>query len=322
YASAADGDLLFIADFNGDDSNKPVPTEKSVDSTTYTVGDDGRSLHIKGNEGYDKDTFYYGSEIAGLVFDKTSKYTLSYKIKMNGEIGKNNSIAVGGLRWNIDDGNSSYSIFQLYGNYNSVFPSEEEDDNRTSLMNSASQLGYTYEIEQAVPDADGYLTVKIEFDGPNDTQTAYAITDKGWTMLDSQEMFDLAGEESFYVGVYVYNYYEVVDAVVKDVRWFRGVGLTDEQFNVIDLRLVVDEPAPEPTPAETAAPAPAPAPVETAAPAPAPAAAPAPAPAAAPVAAPAPAAAAPAPQTGDAAFVSIAALLAAAGCAMIALKRR
>ena len=333
YASAADGDLLFIADFRGEDVCTPVPSIDAADAVTYTPGDDGRSLHIQGIEGYDKNTWYYGGAIKGLTADRTTKYTLVYKIRMNGELGKDNSAGVGGLSWNIiEDQPHDWRFFSNYGNYNSVYPSGEDEPNRTALSSAQQKIdsSYTNGIEDAVADADGFLTCRIDFDGPSNVFKAYAVTANGWTLLEEQDMDEPNANyadvyvETQDVGVWIYTYYEIVDCTLKDVKWFKGINLSDEQLSAVDPRLVSSEP--EPAPAETAAPAAAPAPAETAAPAPAPAAAPAPAPApapaAAPVAAPAPAAAAPAPQTGDAAFVSIAALLAAAGCAVIALKRR
>ena len=237
YAEAADGDLLYTVDFHGDDLFSPVPSDFAVDYTTYTPTEDGSGIHVTGNEGFDEEWSFWGSPIAGLNADKTTCYTMTYKVRINGESGKNNSIGIGGLAWNLDAPETyQWRFIENYGNYNSVFP-EEDTPNRTALSVSAHKYGdYVNGIENADEDRDGYLTCRLDFNGPENTVKAYCMADGEWTLLEEQQMGepkeDYAGAYSEYkaVSLYLYTYYEVVDADVKDVKWYKGVNLTDEQL--------------------------------------------------------------------------------------------
>lgn len=327
YASAADGDLLFIADFRGEDVFKPVPSSDAAEAVTYTSEDEGRTLHIQGKSGYDKNWYFYGGAIKGLKADDTTKYTLVYKIKMSGTAGKDNSAGIGGLSWNIiEEQPTAWRFFSNYGNYNSVFPEGDDTPNRSALSISMHKVNteYTNGIEDAVPDEDGFLTCRIDFDGPAGVFKAYAITADGWTLIEEQPMDEINDEYiNFYVktqdvGVWIYTYYEVVDCTLKDVKWFKGVDLTAEQLSASEPNLDQAEPEPEPAPEPEPEPAPeivVPAAAETAAPAPV-------AETAAPVASPPPAAAAPAVQTGDVAAIAVLAAVAAIGTAVVVRKKR
>ena len=200
----------------------------------------------------------YGSVINGLLFDKTTSYTMVYKVKMNGEIGKNNSIGIGGIGWHIDlDDSMAWRFFNNYGNYNSVFEGGANEVNRTAISVSQQKMSdYTNGIEDAIDDDDGFVLCRIDFDGPNQKVLAYAMTINGWTFLEEQAMAEPNGEyediymENASLGFFLYTYYEVVDATVKDVRYYKGINLTAEQLAVTS----VEEPAAE-TPVEAEAPA-------------------------------------------------------------------
>lgn len=252
YASAKDGDLLFIADFSSKNSVfNPVPNDIAEDGVTYTVSDGGYTLNVKGNEGYDSQRFYYGCDIEGLGFNKSSCITMVYKVRMNGEIGKNNSIGIGGLGWNMDGSTTDWRFFQNYGNYNSVFEGGANEMNRTALSVSTQKYNsdYTNGIEQAISDSEGFQFCRIDFDGPNQMIRAYAMTANGWALLEEQAMrepvdayADVYTDEPS-VGFYVYTYYEVVDATIKDVRYYKGIGLSAEQLEVTSASSAEEAPA-------------------------------------------------------------------------------
>ena len=250
YASAADGDLLYVADFRGEDVFAPKPNILATDGVVYTPEDEGRALHVKGVEGHAKDLFAYGAEIKGLTADKTTKYTFVYDIKMNGEVGKDNSVGVGGLGWHYTSGtenwnfagnpNYGWRFLSNYGNYNSVFPAGSDAPNRTSLSVTNQKFAdYVNGVEEAESDLDGYITCRLDFDGPANVFRAYALTKNGWKLLEEQTMKEIAANavdaygDTQYVGFWLYTYYDVVDFTLRDVRWYKGVNLSEEQLNVL-----------------------------------------------------------------------------------------
>ncbi|MBQ8510780.1 MAG: hypothetical protein IJ493_12825 [Clostridia bacterium] len=231
-ASAKDGDLLYIVDFGSTGGAfTPAPNTKAAENYTYTVGDNGRSITIKGLG--DKSGSYWGAPIKGLEVDETSTATITFKVKMNGTAGKNNSIGVGG--WLIDDyAPDEYKFYNNYGNYNSQFPEGDTSANRAALSISREKYNgdYTTGIDAATPDADGFITCKLEFDAPNKKFRAYSLVDGKWQLDEEQTMAeanDAAKQD--YLCVMFYSYYQVVDATVKDMKFFKGIGLTDAQLN-------------------------------------------------------------------------------------------
>ncbi|MBR6708637.1 MAG: hypothetical protein IKL84_03045 [Clostridia bacterium] len=248
YADAKDGDLLYIVDFSSTGGVfAPIPNELASKNFTYTVGDDGASINIKGGKG-DKVRAYWGGIIEGLVADKTTKYTLTFKVKMNGEAGKNNSIGVGG--WKVDEQDPAAWIFYNdYGNFNSQFPAGDTSKNRSALSHSNYKYNnnYTTGVDAATPDKDGFIWQMIEFDGPANTFISYSNVNGEWILNEAQKMAEANDAATpDHMAVMFYSYYSVVDATVKDMKFFKGIGLTDAQLNYV--------PAAETTAETTAAP--------------------------------------------------------------------
>ena len=233
YADAKDGDLLYIVDFSSTGGAfAPAPNDLAAQNYTYTVGDKGASLTIKGGKG-DKSCSYWGGNITGLEADATTKYTMTYKVKMNGEVGKNNSIGVGG--WNVDDYDPSKWVFYNdYGNFNSAFPAGDTTKNRSALSHGNTKYdgNYTTGVDAATPDKDGFIWQMIEFDGPANTFRAYSNVNGKWQLNEEQKMAEKNdAAKPDHMAVMFYSYYAVVDATVKDVKFFKGTGLTDAQLN-------------------------------------------------------------------------------------------
>ena len=91
---------------------------------------------------------------------------------------------------------------------------------------------YVYGVQEAYEDADGYITLMIEFDGPSQTFTSYYANDEvetaEWIKLESQPMAELSDNDCMCVMFYVW--YAPVDTTVSDLKIFKGVGLTNEQL--------------------------------------------------------------------------------------------
>ena len=138
YENAADGDLLYVVDFRGGDTFAPSMTDATAECMTYTPYADGTGIRVQGVAGHDKQECYWGGAVGGLKADAATSYTMYYKVRINGESGKNNSIGVGGLAW-ITEG-TFWRFFNNYGNYNSVFPAGDGTLNRSALQTGDSKL--------------------------------------------------------------------------------------------------------------------------------------------------------------------------------------
>ena len=244
YSAAANGELLYVADFRGENIFKPVTHKRTAGGVKYTPSADGKSLNIKAVSGNNKKEFNWGGAITGLKADKTTVYTLFYKIRMNGKNGQDNSIGVGGLAWYTpEDSTDLWRFYNNYSNYNSQF-NDTTSKNRSALSVNNQKIGsYVNVIDEAVPDADGFISCRIDFNGPANKFSAYALTASGWKKIEEQDMkeknTDAAYQKKYTdangvydVGIYLYSYYDIVDLDLKDVRYYKGVNLTADQLKV------------------------------------------------------------------------------------------
>lgn len=244
YAEATDGELLYTVNFNGTEGvftpGSTNPAINALDNHTYTVSDDGLTLTIEGVDGGgDHLLNYWGGKIEGLPANSGTSYTMVFKVRINGESGKNNSIGVGG--WLLDDDtdydSSTVHFYNNYGNYNTNDEDGASADRRTALSLSNKKIGnYVYEVYDAYEDGDGFVTMMTEFDGANATMTSYMATKSaengyGWAELESQDM-ESAGESDS-ICFMTYAYYNCVNATISNVRYYKGTGLTAEQINYV-----------------------------------------------------------------------------------------
>ncbi len=109
---------------------------------------------------------------------------------------------------------------------------------------------YEYNIEKAAADKDGFLSVKIEFDAPKKTYSVYYIgADGKWFVDDKNTVaMDKLDSKADSLCFMIYSYYNVVNATVKDVKFYKGVGLTDAQLNPVETTAATTKaPAAKPT---------------------------------------------------------------------------
>jgi len=236
YADAKDGDLLYTANFK--DAAYDVFT--SANTATYTVSADGTSFTVENKD--DKDTAdYWGVKLESLGAANGEKYTITYKVKANGTIGKNNSVGVGGL-WS---GASDTKFYTAYGNHNTVDANGSTADRRISISLAGSKVGeYNNDVKNPDIDKDGFVSMKQEIDTAAKKIRAYTMIDGKWSMTLDKSLTDFVADKAC-MSFVIYSWYTVVDTTVKDFKIYRGVDLTDAQLN----------PAPETTaPVTTAAP--------------------------------------------------------------------
>ena len=233
YNDAANGDLLYLADFAaggvffGESLNPEADAEANHD---YIVSDDGLAVTIKGRaDGTDAQMNVWGGPVAGLKADASTNYTMTFRIRCNGNLAKNNSIAVGG--WALSD--SEYANYSLYGNFNTTnSDGSVYDQRRTAMFDVLTKSDYVFGVQDAYQDAEGFITIKMEYDGAASKFTAYAAMDSAengyaWSALDTRDMTIGASDN---MGVYFHAYYSVVDTTVSDVKIFKGIGLTADQL--------------------------------------------------------------------------------------------
>ncbi len=264
YDAAAKGDLLWIVDFNAKEMIDAQPNDNAQKNMTYTIGDDGRSVTVKGVSGAtDKKTNYWGGVINGLKADAKSQYTMTYKVRANGKSGTNNSTGIGGWLYDSTDASAYNTQFMgNYGNWNSINADGSDLKNRACLSVAASKKanGGTYlnVVDEAVADADGFITCRIDFDGVGMEYKAYYLGKDGKWLEDTENFWimEKLNDTPDDICFMLYSYYLAVDTTVKDVKYFKGIGLSAEQ-------LAAEAPKPVET---TAAPTTTAAPVTTAAP--------------------------------------------------------
>ena len=63
---------------------------------------------------------------------------------------------------------------------------------RTALSVDDIKLAdYLYVVHDAIEDEEGYITCRLDFDGPSNKFQAYCITKDSWTFIDELDMFEL-----------------------------------------------------------------------------------------------------------------------------------
>lgn len=241
YEEAAHGDLLFTADFSSTGGVfAPHSVNSAVDALANVdpvVSDGGKTVTLRSTaDATTNQLNIWGDKIEELKASSTTSYTMTYKVRANGQYGKNNSIGVGG--WFLEEwptaGEDEYKHYANYGNHNTlaedgtVYP-----ERRTALSWANTKMGdYVYGVQEAYEDADGYITLMIEFDGPSQTFTSYYANDEvetaEWIKLESQPMAELSDNDCMCVMFYVW--YAPVDTTVSDLKIFKGIGLTNEQL--------------------------------------------------------------------------------------------
>lgn len=263
YATAQDGDLLYAVDFSGKDGVLEFANAGGMEADkyfTFTPSADGSSMAIKGIAGANADnmyTGYYGATITDLQAMPGTVYSMTYKVKMNGTAGKNNSIGVGGYF----PGSGTARSYHLYGNFNTVDANGDTSMRRTSLSINNGKLA-NYVMWNTLPayeiDSEGYSTIMLVYDCNNAKVLAYVRAqgagdgskETDWIKL---EECVLKQNDSFTdtfgcMGVFVYAYYlDAVDAIVKDAKIYKG--------NLIGSTVSVSPVAPNVTPEPPAPPA-------------------------------------------------------------------
>ena len=245
YATAADGDLLYTLNFNGDDAFTPA-TVTGFKYFDITPSADGSAIEFKGNAWYDADHpdgnykagdgknqgSIWGGKIAGLEADATTKYTMTYQIWINETDGGANTY--GGKNCYIGIGGMHEGTSKKWINFTSNYFTATADNRAFSLRRNSGTLkvddvacaGVFDAALTPVKDNEGYYTVRMTFDGPTATVTAYILTsgtganDADWTkVIDAPYNI----EDNSTMAFAAYAQIASTHAKIKNVKYFKGL---------------------------------------------------------------------------------------------------
>jgi len=261
------GDLLYTVNLNGEEGVfEPQVLGTAAENFDFTVGDDGKSLTVKGKEGEGEGVRgFYGAVITGLVANAETSYSMIYKVKANGTVGKNNSVGVGGI---IVDGTADDTgkFYSNYGNHNTVDAEGSIENRRSALsLGSAKLNGDKYvmfeKLDKYAIDSDGFVTMRMDFAG--EKLISYILKDgseggfdyDNWIEIEKYEEIEFDDTPDGF-GFMLYAYYRVVDTTVKDVEIYKGQDLsyfttTARTTKAPILRTTVATTTVAPTPAAT-----------------------------------------------------------------------
>ena len=222
YAAAKDGDVLYTANFKD-------PAYGSLfegTTATFTPSSDGTSVTFKGT-GSSTVHSWLGVKLETLGAANGEKYTVTYKVKTNGTVGKNNSVGVGGL-W---AGTLDEKFYTAYGNYNTVDDKGDTTARRISLSLGGTKVGdYNEDVDKPDIDKDGFVTAKQEIDTAAKTITIYMMIGGKWFKAVEKTYTEIDTAKAC-MAFAVYVWYTVVDTTVKDFKIYKGIGLSDDQLN-------------------------------------------------------------------------------------------
>jgi len=233
---AKDGDLLWVVDFaNAKNIYDPIYDTDADKNMLMTVGDDGRSITMTPTaDAAASGKRWWGGTIKGLNIDNNSQYTMTLKIKAFGDTGKNNSTGVYGFRYtSLPDEVVNIRALGMYGNWNSNDAGGVDLQNRSALFRAGTnKSGYSNVIDTIEPDADGFITVQIEYDVKEMEYAASYMGKDGKWIEDEQSyfIFEELDDTPDEVCFLFYGYYNTSQATVKDVKFFKGVNLTPDQL--------------------------------------------------------------------------------------------
>ena len=223
YDRASDADILFYAEFN---SEVYQTNDCAKTNLEYEISEDGREIAIESTYDAVKEYNYFGAPIEALEVPKDAKVTMSFKIKVSE--GEENKIGLGG--WFVDDSSdiTKWVVYNEYGLW---------DKEVRICQTSTGKSAYTPNIANATIDEDGFITVKYEFDGSkaqDRKMTTFFLQDGAWVENNTFKLDIGKATIADHLGIAIYSHYTTIDATIKDVKFFKGLGLTAEQIAITE----------------------------------------------------------------------------------------
>ena len=230
YKNAKNGDLVYSANYKGDDYFKPelaTLNDKRANGNVIEASADGKSLAFKGHTYGTSETavgaaLWYASPVKGLDVTADTEYTVEFKVKSDGDYG-------GAIFYATPD--------VLPGSYVSFYGALNSSSSKWTIAKGSETAAHTFygqtgnayvSFDERALDADGYYDVKVEIDGYN--VTVYAKTADGYKKLESYFMDDV----NAVIAAGTYNYQSKAATFVKDFNVYKGLTVTNDYSKVTE----------------------------------------------------------------------------------------
>ena len=229
-------EVAYKVNFNGDATFAPAGILGASENFTYTPSADGSALTIKGNDyggsplANKEGPVFWGAKLNGITVNADSRYTMIFKANNLSNM-NSSQIAVGG--WYTGTREDSYGTVPCYWNITSSFNSTN-----TSVFNlmhgnnngiAADVMAGGKDAQKAADkDADGFMTVKIEYDGGAKTMKVYTLKGGAWTLMASRDI-TVSDENALCLMIYSYRS-GTIYATVKDVVFYKGIEGIDPAY--------------------------------------------------------------------------------------------
>lgn len=245
YKDAKDGELLYTVNFNGDEAFTPEKISNSCKYFDILPSTDGSSVEFKGNKWHDAEEgkwsggepmeagSIWAGKIAGLDADATTYYTMTYKIWMNQTDGGANTHGGAGCWAGI--GGMFRSDNSKWYSFASNYITKTEANRKFSMKLNTGDMkdadGKVYgDVFAAdfVPatDADGFMTIRLTYDGANKLMTAYILKsgdgskEADWLKLqEAPYEVNASGDSMAFAFV---SYSSATQCKVKDAKIYKG----------------------------------------------------------------------------------------------------
>ena len=254
YATAQNGELLYTVNFKGDSVFTPTALGNAGDRFEYTPSEDGSELTVKGKAGGPTSSQnFWGGTITGLVATTQTQYTMVYKVRANGTVGKDNSVGVGG--W-IPDGDFALTGadtgttnikggYNNYGNHSTKTDKGVISDRRSALSNGSGKIADYIKwssLEAYDVDPNGFVTMMLEFNVEEGKFSSYILkqyasdmtNSKSWIKIERKSM-NINDDTPDNLAFMVYSCYNVVDTTIKDVKIYKGTVYTHTNDTVATI---------------------------------------------------------------------------------------
>ena len=255
YDSAADGDILYTFNFNGDEVFKPANLAASKGNMDYVVSDEGKTVTIKAKEGApDQTVNLWGGEVAGLTATLDRTYSFRYKVRANSEgyesgAAKNNSVGIGG--WGVNLKIDKPEFYNNYGNHTTA-AGDDVSMRRSALSwgGQGAKIGDYVKWEETLNayavDADGFMDMLLVFDGPTKMITAYVLDQAGvWQIIQQVEKLEKERDEAYAAALKYETVLKEFNAVCDNITYYENEleKIGNFGYNVLNVTAVISLPA-------------------------------------------------------------------------------
>lgn len=248
YTAAADGDLLYTANFNGDEYWKPEKTPSATGDLIVEADpiDPGKARMTSVQ---DKARSRWGGEISGLPLNENTAYTIYYTVTRD--------TIDGSFGFFPDDQYGFYGY--SYNNRVVVFGSTMTGHTTIKYVDSNIAAEGDTAKGVAITAATSPSTQRYAFEvnGQNCTIKLYVMTTTGeWALVDQTYEGEILTFYTYNLGLYFYQYYQNQPITVSDVRVHKGMLVSGDKIVPVETEESTTPPPDTTTPEDTTTDAP------------------------------------------------------------------